>query len=270
MKKQLVKLLNKKILQRFNYNICHYSYVTGLELQNKQLKLQNKQLELQAERFELFSNLALEEQKILLPFLNKSKAQLCQDLFALIENNYKKNGFFVEFGATNGLDLSNTHLLEKEFSWKGILAEPAKKWHEKLKENRKCTIETTCVWNKSDAEIEFYEGEVGELSTIDEFRNSDSHNRQNGKTYKVKTISLVDLLKKYNAPNEIDYLSIDTEGSEYDILANFNFSDYKINVITVEHNYTKMREKIYTLLTQNGYVRKYENLSLFDDWYVKQ
>ena len=77
-----------------------------------------------------------------------------------------------------------------------------------------------------------------------------------------------DFLIKYNAPNVVDYLSIDTEGSEYAILENFNFNKYKFRVITVEHNYTKNRQKIFDLLTNNGYLRKYEELSMFDDWYV--
>ena len=65
----------------------------------------------------------------------KCKSQLGQEIFALIENDFKRDGFFVEFGATNGLELSNTHLLEKEFGWTGILAEPAKTWHEDLYKN---------------------------------------------------------------------------------------------------------------------------------------
>ena len=65
-------------------------------------------------------------------YLELSKSELRQDLFALSEVGFKENGFFVEFGATNGIDLSNSYLLETEFGWDGILAEPAKKWHEKL------------------------------------------------------------------------------------------------------------------------------------------
>ncbi|NKB76872.1 MAG: hypothetical protein GKR96_07435 [Gammaproteobacteria bacterium] len=61
--------------------------------------------------------------------LSCSKSQLRQGLFALSELSFKQGGFFVEFGATNGVGLSNTHLLETKFGWKGILAEPAKLWH---------------------------------------------------------------------------------------------------------------------------------------------
>lgn len=48
------------------------------------------------------------------------KAQHLQDLFVLSELDYKTDGFFVEFGATDGLSISNTWLLEKYFNWKGI------------------------------------------------------------------------------------------------------------------------------------------------------
>ena len=115
-----------------------------------------------------------------------------------------------------------------------------------------------------------YQAKSPLLSTIERFSSSDHHRnlRKNGESYLVETLSLNDFLIKYNAPNVVDYLSIDTEGSEYAILENFNFNKYKFRVITVEHNYTKNRQKIFDLLTNNGYLRKYEELSMFDDWYV--
>ena len=201
---------------------------------------------------------------------DKSKSQIEQDLFVLHELDNKRNGYFVEFGATNGLDLSNTHLLEKEFGWTGILAEPAHIWHNDLLKNRSCHISFDCVWSKSGETLEFNEVSAAELSTIDSFSGSDGHSqtRAEGKKYNVYTVSLIDLLKKYNAPKDIDYLSIDTEGSEYDILSAFDFDAYNIKIITCEHNYTPMQEKIYKLLTSKGYTRKFTECSYFDDWYV--
>ena len=76
------------------------------------------------------------------------------------------------------------------------------------------------------------------------------------------------MLEKYNAPSLIDYLSIDTEGNEFDILLSHDFSKYNFSVITVEHNYTEQREKIHKLLSKNGYLRKYKELSMQDDWYI--
>ena len=208
---------------------------------------------------------------LLLQNLKKSKAEQRQDLFVLSELGFNRHGFFVEFGAANGLDYSNTHLLEKEFGWTGILAEPAKCWHDQLMANRAAFIETDCVWSHSNSVLVFNETRFPELSTINSFSSADEYKklRRSGKTYEVKTISLNDLLKKYNAPRHIDYLSIDTEGSEVEILASLDFSKYRFKVITCEHNYTPIREKIYALLSQNGYVRKFQEFSKTDDWYVE-
>jgi len=205
----------------------------------------------------------------ILEIKGKTKAQLKQDLFVLLETNFKKNGFFVEFGATNGLDLSNTWLLEKEYGWNGILAEPAKAYHESIRKNRSCHIDEGCVWSESNSFIDFMECQSGELSTISKFKNLDFHKREESEIYKVKTISLNDLLKKYNAPKKIEYLSIDTEGSELEILNNFNFKEYEFGIITCEHNFNNNRQKIKNLLFKNGYKQKYAGFSDFDDWYVK-
>jgi hypothetical protein len=205
--------------------------------------------------------------------LNESKSQLRQDLFVLSELNFKKNGFFVEFGATNGKDLSNTYLLEKNFGWTGILSEPAKIWRSEIEMNRPHSfIDTSCVWNVSHLTLKFNETKEPELSTINIYIEKDGHSsaRKSGKHYDVSTISLIDLLKKYNAPKHIDYISLDTEGSEFEILSAFDFNEYTFEIITCEHNFTPNREKIHDLLSRRGYIRKYENVSGFDDWYIRK
>lgn len=144
-----------------------------------------------------------------------AKAQLHQDLFVLLYLNFEKNGYFVEFDATNGVSLRNSWLLEKEFGWKGILAEPAVIWHEDLQQNRSSVIEKRCLWSVSDEKLLFNEAQS--ISTLQGFGEEDQHFelRKKGKKYEVETISLMDLLQHNDAPNLIDYLSIDTEGSEF-------------------------------------------------------
>ena len=182
----------------------------------------------------------------------KSRAQLKQDIFVLLETGFKRGGYFVEFGATNGVDLSNSWLLEKVFGWTGSLAEPATIWHDDLKQNRTAIIDTRCVWSQSGVTLDFTKRDVG------------------ASTYAVETISLLDLLQTNGAPAYIDYLSVDTEGSEFDILKDFDFSKFQFGVITIEHNYNKTnRDRLYALLTSKGYIRKYQSLSRWDDWYVK-
>ncbi|HTX24772.1 MAG TPA: FkbM family methyltransferase [Steroidobacteraceae bacterium] len=202
--------------------------------------------------------------------LRESRSQIRQDLFVLSELDFKRDGYFVEFGAASGIGDSNTYLLERDFAWRGILAEPAKFWHDGLKANRSASISTQCVWRESNRTLLFNEVELAGLSTIDAFSGADSwhEQRKKGHSYEVQTISLMDLLEQFAAPPAIDYLSIDTEGSELEILKAFDFGRYRIAVITCEHNFTPARAEIRALLARNGYVRKYEALSRFDDWYV--
>jgi len=199
-----------------------------------------------------------------------SKSQLGQDLFVLAALGSPRSGFFVEFGATNGFDLSNTYLLEKEFGWTGILAEPAARWLPDLTKNRAVAIDSRCVWSKSGEQLDFNETSVGEFSTLNAFSSSDGHSRtrRKGQVYSVETVSLQDLLEEHDAPKVIDYLSIDTEGSEFKILENFDFSRFSFRVVTVEHNFTGIRGEIHALLQRNGYERVYEDLSQWDDWYL--
>lgn len=199
-----------------------------------------------------------------------SKGQLKQDIMALIFNDFKKSGYFVEFGAAGGINLSNTYLLEKELGWTGILSEPSIAWHDELHKNRKCYIDTRCVWKTSGDFLEFQIVEDGELSTLTQFSKSDQHApaRLKSSTIMVETVSLEKLLDDGKAPKVIDYLSIDTEGSEFEILKGFDFNKYKFNFITVEHNYTENREKILKLLELNSYERVLPELSQWDDWYV--
>lgn len=199
-----------------------------------------------------------------------SHAQLLQDLFVRWHLEDKRGGYFVEFGATDGIKLSNTRHLEHALGWHGILAEPARRWHEDLHSNRDCTIDTRCVWSHSDKTLAFKEVPAGELSTIESFAQSDGHasEREVGEVYEVATVSLNDLLADHGAPDVIDYLSVDTEGSELAILEQVDFSKYRFRVITVEHNYTPAREQLHELLAGHGYERTFEQFSQWDDWYV--
>lgn len=177
-------------------------------------------------------------------------------------------GFFVEFGADDGVTLSNTYALEKMFHWDGIVCEASIVSREKLIASRDCFIDFNCVSDKSGEVVTFIETGRG-LSSMEKYAYDDmwADTRKEGYSYEVPTISLSDLLNKYNAPDVIDYLSIDTEGSELDILTAYDFSR-TFKIITVEHNYTDNREKIHDLLTSKGYIRIMEDLSKWDDWYI--
>jgi FkbM family methyltransferase len=217
------------------------------------------------------SRLSAERLPKVLQVIGRSNSQIRQDVFVLSQLDFKRNGFFVEFGASNGISASNTYLLEKEYGWTGILAEPARCWHEDLHRNRKSAIEPKCVWKESNAQILFNEAINPSLSSVDSLEYADwaqGIREISEKKYPVETISLVDLLKKHRAPSVIDYLSVDVEGSEFEVLSAFDFNGYQFRVITCEHNNTAMRESIHALLTSHDYVRKHDDLTKFEDWYV--
>jgi FkbM family methyltransferase len=259
MKQGAARLINSS-LERFGFRLIRSSTLEQLTASV-----------LSQEDIALLMALPTHQLPQLLKYRTHSQAQFHQDLFVLSQLDFKRNGYFVEFGATDGILGSNTYLLEKEFGWNGIVAEPAKCWHSALRNNRSCHVETRCVWVDSESVLEFWESSRPALSTIQSYAAGDFQGqyRHKHKSYGVETISLNDLLATSGAPSDIDYLSIDTEGSEFEILNGFDFSRYRFSVITCEHNYAPRRQRIFSLLTSNGYVRKFESLSKVDDWYVR-
>jgi len=206
----------------------------------------------------------------------KFNSQLYQDIFAnfIISNKYNKT--FLEFGATDGINISNSYTLETFYEWKGVLSEPSIQWHELLKKNRKNTeIITKCIWSHSDKIIDFYMSENGVLSTINEFVESDKYSipantierKKGGKIIPVETISLNDVIIKYFNCIEPSYISIDTEGSEFEILKTFDFNKFRPKVFTIEHNFA-MQNQIDYLMSLNNYERVFKDLTAFDAWYV--
>jgi len=228
--------------------------------------------------------LVTEEQKLLSNFIesvgdkNKIiKSQLFQDAFAsfIVGDLFDKT--FLEFGATDGISLSNSYMLENNFGWTGILAEPSPQWHEELKNNRPNTkIITDCIWKCSGEKLDFFVSDFGVSSTLVDFKYSDlstmpgntQERIKNGKVVKVETISINDVMEKNFNGDAPSYLSIDTEGSEYEILKSLDFEKYRPVVFTIEHNFTNIENKIDELMISKGYVRVFRKITSFDGWYV--
>ena len=205
------------------------------------------------------------------------QSQIYQDIFAsfIIGDKYEKT--FLEFGATDGFDISNSYTLENSFNWKGVLSEPSPQWHEALKKNRKNSkIITKCIWKESGKKLDFFMSDFGPLSTIKDFVESDKISiptnteirLKSGKTISVETISLNDVIKEYFNSICPSYISIDTEGSEYEILKAFDLDNFRPKVFTIEHNHTENETKIDEHLITNGYVRIFRKLTTFDAWYI--
>ena len=201
----------------------------------------------------------------------QSYSQLQQDLRVLQFYKIKTNGFFVDIGAADGIELSNTYLLESHANWKGICVEPNPNNYSKLIVNRpKSICCDKAIYNETGLILDFDIAHINPLLSGISGLNNVTHLKSVVDAYKstiqVETLSLTDLLDKNNAPNFIEYLSLDTEGSEYEILKNFNFDKYIFGLIDVEHNYIEpIRSQIRDLLLANGY--NYIGENSWDDCY---
>lgn len=168
------------------------------------------------------------------------------DLFVLELLKGKKGGYFIEAGAIDGIQNSNTYLLEHDYGWRGLCVEPDPQLFEKLRKNRKCDCVNACL-DETNGTAEFMGGCRGWGGITKHLVKSKSKKWSQGVPLKVKSVTLTDLLKQYRAPAVIDYLSLDTEGAEYVILKSFAFDQYRFQVISIEG--TKCND----LLLSKGY-----------------
>ena len=155
----------------------------------------------------------------------------------------KKNGFFIEIGAYDGIIGSNCYHFERFLNWDGIAIEPSIIQFEKLKKNRKCKLLNNAISDKVK-EVEFIEVTEGltQMSGINDSTFKRNINiiskNQPSKTQSInlKTITFDEIVPKNK---DIDYLSVDIEGGEMNLLKSIDFKINNIKVISVENNVPK-------------------------------
>jgi len=173
----------------------------------------------------------------------------------------KRNGFFVEAGASHGGWGSSTWALEKDFGWTGLLVEPVDHLFEKLKKTRlnsKCF--NVCLYNENK-EVDFVQfgdeslgvgGGVGYSGIPENWHPSRKVSKTTNHIYKKlkkQAMKLEKILEAITAPSIIDYLALDIESAEEKVLKNFPFDKYKFKAISVEGSVSA----IYSILKPWGY-----------------
>jgi FkbM family methyltransferase len=166
--------------------------------------------------------------------------------FAVHFLNNKKDGFFLDIGANDGITWSNSLTFELNFNWKGICVEPHPVAYEKLIKNRSCECLNCAISdNSGDFDFLFIKGEAEMLSgLVDKFdprhlqriNTEVQNNKDETSVKKIKCHTISELMKKIGI-NKIDYLSIDTEGSEMQIINGIDFEELDITLISMEVNY---------------------------------
>lgn len=160
--------------------------------------------------------------------------------------NEKRNGFFLDVGAHDGMYLSNTFLLENRYGWNGILIEGNPETFEVLKSNRSSICANACVSSRQE-KVRFQSSSTfGGIIALDCDNKEESHSNA---IFELETVTLESVLLKAAAPAIIDYLSIDIEGAEDRALLEFPFQKYQFTCITIERPSVALRE----VFDRNGY-----------------
>ena len=184
-----------------------------------------------------------------------------------------KNGFYVDVGAHNGISINNTLYFEKNNNWTGINIEPIKKVFDNLVINRPNNINLNCAVCNNDGETEFLcnTGYTEMISGIKDYfdvrhlQRLQYENKQHGsitKVIKVETKKLETILNE-NHISHINYLSIDVEGAEFEVIKSINFDKVFIDVIGFENNYNNVSVPIVEYLQNKGFVIIHKSLDIF-------
>jgi FkbM family methyltransferase len=220
-------------------------------------------------------------------------SQFGQDRFIDEILQKREHGVFVDIGAYDGITLSNTYFFETIRKWTGICIEPIPSIYDELAKNRNCHCVLGCVGDEfkvanflhvhKNAEYRIIEKEdgpkvIGKEHTemlsglvdfyhprhLDLIRNEISTLKTHADLFPVKCFAINDILSE-NDIAHVDYLSIDTEGSELAILQSLDFAKFDIDIISAEILYPDipmrafMEQKNYVLIGKHGYDEIYRN-----------
>jgi len=186
-------------------------------------------------------------------------SQLGQECFVLSQSAGISNPRYLEIGAYDPVHWSNTASLRESFGWTGFHVDPnpvTARAFDSL--GLAHSFIEAAVVGKHQPEVFLHvEGAMSSTSNFSKEKND----------LKVATIQPVDLLK---VTKSIDYLSLDIEGGEYDVLVSWPWEVCKPKIITVEHNFMdNQRDKIASLLIPLGYREFLPSLTDFESWFVR-
>lgn len=183
----------------------------------------------------------------------------------IVYENYflnKNKGFFVDLGSYDGIEKNNTLFFEK-IGWDGICIEGNPDIYNKLLRNRKVKCVNELVWKDSLSKMEYIaDVEMGNgIIHKDTRYREDREKYKKNKIYNINTKSLIDIFIENNVPKEIDFISIDIEGSEENVINDELLSLYKFKVISIEIykdlDFGSFASSLHELLIKHKYSLRY-------------
>jgi FkbM family methyltransferase len=256
--RRIFSMFNLGLVKRNDLNYLRQTQIAHQCLVNKLdffLDLQDRaQKKSESSSFEILNqpNLLLE-----------SKSENGQDLFALFANKFKRHGTFLEFGAYDGITFSNTFLLEKQLNWSGVLVDPIPKHFDQMRLNRNCISIHAAITVSNKEFVKILESPASNLSKPVSKRSITD------KTHRVPAYTLTEIMDKYFLAKSLDFLSIDVEGEDLEILASVDFSKYEINAICVEHN-NRINSKEILKYMESDYELVWSEYSGNDFWFMRR
>ena len=181
---------------------------------------------------------------------------------------FNRVGYFIDIGAADGIRYTNTlNLIDN--NWNGVLVEPCHHFLKTLRENhadsKGIDIFAGAVSNY-DGTSRFHvwkEGGDSQISTIvkkqyENIRDSEYWAQQGKFTqeYWVDVLKPLSLFKKYNVPKNIEFVDIDAEASEMDILADWPWDTYDVEIFCIEFSMGK--DVLTAYMESKGYVQYVE------------
>ncbi len=174
----------------------------------------------------------------------------------------KPEGFFIEVGANDPHTGSQTWLLEQN-GWRGILVEPQAALCEKLRLARKNAqvFQVACSAPGKEGEATLHISTHDGLSTLE--KQADSHGVKFAGTESVKVTTLDKVLGEAKA-GPIDFLSIDVEGHEIEVMRGLDFKKHRPSLILIEDGVRNLDK--HRFLTQQGY--RLVKRTTLNNWYI--
>ena len=178
---------------------------------------------------------------------------------------FKQQGFYVDVGAFDGVHLSNTLTFEQQ-GWLGICIEPNPDYFARCQQARprSTCIHAACISDPSVDAISFYQEELGLLSGTTSDRDYDIQARYQKRgleftgfnQIQVPATTLNTLLSSYVPPqSKIDFISIDVEGTELDVLRGLDLNRFRPRVLVIEANSESSKQHLNQyLVEQNRYI----------------
>src|SRR5262245_24284790 len=172
-----------------------------------------------------------------------------------------RSGFFVEVGANRPRQESQTWHLE-QLGWTGILVEPQPDLARDLCHGRSAKVFAVACSSPENAGRRMQLHVAGPLSALDRGRMAPG--AQPKAIIDVPVRTLDDILIEAHAPVELDFLSIDVEGHELEVLSGFSFARWRPRLVLLEDHVGNLKKHRFLRAVGYRLIRRVEN----NGWYV--